>query len=47
MVERVSKDENVWLKDRATLDSPQALADAGNGRVDDLATESLLAARAA
>jgi hypothetical protein len=47
MIERVSKDEKVWLKDLATLDSPQALADARKGRVEDWATESLLAARAA
>jgi hypothetical protein len=47
MIERVSKDEDVWLKDLASLDSAQALADAGIGSVDDWATESLLAARAA
>jgi hypothetical protein len=47
MIERVSKDENAWLKDLATLESPQAAADAGKGRVDDWATESLLAGRAA
>jgi hypothetical protein len=47
MIERASRDANVWLKDLATLESPQALADAGKGGVDDWATESLPAARAA
>ena len=47
MIERVSKDEEFWLKDLATLDSPQALAEAGKDVVEDWATESLLAARAA
>jgi hypothetical protein len=47
MIERFSKDEDAWLKDLAILESPQASADAGKGEVEDWATESLLAARAA
>jgi hypothetical protein len=47
MIERVSKDEVVWLKDIATLESPKAFADAEKGTVEEWATESLLAAREA
>jgi nuclease S1 len=47
MIERTSKDEDYWLKDLATLDSPEARDAAMKGTVEDWATESLLAARQA
>ncbi len=47
MIERTSKDEDYWLKDLATLDSPEARQEAMKGAVEDWATESLFAAREA
>jgi hypothetical protein len=47
MIERVSKFEDVWLKDLATLDRAGAPEAAAKGTVEDWATASLLAARAA
>jgi hypothetical protein len=47
MIERTSKNEDYWLNDLAALDTPEA-HDAGmKGSVEDMATESLLAARKA
>jgi hypothetical protein len=36
MIERTSKDEEYWLKDLATLDSPEARGEAMKGTVEDL-----------
>ena len=47
MIERVSKDEDFWLTDLAALDTPEGRQEAMRGTVEDWATESLLAARAA
>jgi nuclease S1 len=47
MIERVSKSEDVWLTDLAALDTPENRKDWMSGAVEDWATESLLAARAA
>jgi nuclease S1 len=47
MIERVSKDEDFWLKELATLDSPRAVQNAGRGAVEDWATESLKAVQEA
>jgi hypothetical protein len=47
MMERVSKDEEYWLKDLSSLSSPQSLQDVSACNVEDWATESLLAAREA
>jgi hypothetical protein len=47
MVERVSKIEDVWLRDLATLDTPEARERVAKGTVEDWATECLLAASAA
>jgi hypothetical protein len=47
MIERTSKDEEFWLTDLTTLDSPEARGEAMKGTVEDWATESLLAAREA
>ena len=47
MIERTSKDEDYWLKDLSTLDSPETGGEAMKGAVEDWATESLLAARQA
>ena len=45
MIERVSRSEDFWLTDLATLDTPEARDAATKGTVEDWATESLLAAR--
>jgi hypothetical protein len=47
MIERVSKDEDVWLKDLASMASPESPQDVPKGTVEDWATESLVAACAA
>jgi hypothetical protein len=47
MIERVSQVEDIWIKDLATLETPEAREAAAKGTVEDWATESLLAARAA
>jgi S1/P1 Nuclease len=47
MIERTSKDEDYWLTDLASLDTPEARQEAMRGSVEDWATESLLAARQA
>lgn len=47
MIERVSKDEAVWLADLGKLDTPEASAAAAKGSVEDWATESILVSRAA
>ena len=47
MIERVSKDEDFWLTDMAALDTPESRQEAIRGTIEDWATESLLAARAA
>jgi S1/P1 Nuclease len=47
MIERVSENEDFWLTDLAALDTPEARQEAIKGTVEDWATESLQAARAA
>ena len=47
IIERVSRSEEVWLKNIGARDTEQARGEAGKGTVDDWATESLLAAREA
>jgi hypothetical protein len=47
MIERVSRSEDFWLKELAVLASPQSPESSAHGTVEDWATESLLAARAA
>jgi len=47
MIERVSKNEDDWLKDLTVLASPQSRDTTAEGTVEDWATESLLAAREA
>ena len=47
MIMRVGDTEDFWLADLAALDTPQNRDEAKKGTVEDWATESLLAARAA
>jgi len=47
MIERFSQSEDDWLKELTVLASPQSLETTSEGAVEDWATESLLAARAA
>ena len=47
MIERAGDDEDFWLADLALLDTPANREAAMRGSVEDWATESLLAARAA
>jgi hypothetical protein len=47
ILERVGRVEDRWLADLDALDTPEARAKAMSGSVEDWATESLLAARAA
>jgi hypothetical protein len=47
MIERVSKDEEYWLKELSVLPSLQSPDNSTEGTVEDWATESLLAAREA
>jgi hypothetical protein len=47
MIEREGDDEDFWLADLAALDQPANRAAALRGSVEDWATESLVAARAA
>jgi nuclease S1 len=47
MIERVSRSEDVWLKELAGLATPESTVNASRGSVEDWATESLLAAREA
>jgi nuclease S1 len=47
IIERVSKSEDFWLNDLATLDTAENRAEWMKGTVEDWATESLLAARQA
>jgi nuclease S1 len=47
IIERVSKDEDFWLKELTVMPSSQMPQDAAAGTVEDWATESLLAAREA
>ena len=47
MIERAGDDEDFWLADLAPLDTPENRETAMRGKVEDWATESLLAARAA
>jgi hypothetical protein len=47
MIERFSQSEDEWLKELAVLASPQSQETTSEGAVEDWATESLLAARAA
>jgi hypothetical protein len=47
MIERVSRDEDYWLKELSSLSSPQSPQGVSAGTVEDWATESLLAAREA
>jgi len=47
MIQRAGDDEDFWLADLAPLDTPANRGAAMGGTVEDWATESLLAARAA
>ncbi len=47
IIKRAGHDEDFWLADLAILDTPENREAAMRGKVDDWATESLLAARAA
>jgi hypothetical protein len=47
MIERLSHEEGTWLKILTQLDTPENRDAAMRGTVEDWATESLLAARAA
>ena len=47
MIERVSRNEDYWLKELTVLPTPQSRDTAAEGTVEDWATESLLAAREA
>jgi hypothetical protein len=47
MIERVSKDEAAWIADLGKVDTPEAFTAAVKGTVEDWATESILASRAA
>ncbi len=47
MIERTARTEEFWLKDLATLGTPDARAAAAQGTVKEWATKSLLAAREA
>jgi|GEM_PF-3248453 len=47
MIERVSRDEAVWVADLGKLDTPEMFTAAVKGTVEDWATESILASQAA
>jgi nuclease S1 len=47
MIERVSRDEEHWLKELNAMATPQSPVNTAEGTVEDWATESLLAARGA
>src|SRR5262249_36742754 len=47
MIARVSRDEEVWLKDLTVLATPQSEESAASGSVEDWATESVLTSRRA
>lgn len=47
IIDRVQKKESAWLIDLEAIDTGANRAKAEDGRVEDWATESLLAARAA